>query len=64
MRKDGKVAVDGWSKVTGHDVLDLAKKFQDYGVEAIIYTDIGRDGMMSGVNIKATVDLAARLAFR
>ena len=53
--KDGKVAVDGWSKMTGHEVLDLAKKFQDYGVEAIIYTDIGRDGMLTGVNIEATV---------
>ena len=52
--KDGKVAVDGWSKMTGHDVVDLAKKFEDYGVEAIIYTDIGRDGMMTGVNIEAT----------
>ena len=60
--KDGKIAVDGWSKVTGHDALDLAKKFQDLGVEAIIYTDITRDGMMSGVNIKATVDLARELS--
>jgi phosphoribosylformimino-5-aminoimidazole carboxamide ribotide isomerase len=59
--KDGKVAVDGWSKMTGHDVVDLAKKFQDYGVEAIIYTDIGRDGMLSGVNIEATVALARQL---
>lgn len=59
--KDGKVAVDGWSKVTGHDVVDLAKKFQDYGVEAIIYTDIGRDGMMTGVNVEATVELAKSL---
>jgi phosphoribosylformimino-5-aminoimidazole carboxamide ribotide isomerase len=59
--KDGKVAVDGWSKMTGHDVLDLAKKFQDYGVEAIIYTDIGRDGMLTGVNIAATVALAKAL---
>ncbi len=59
--KDGKVAVDGWSKMTGHDVLDLAKKFEDYGVEAIIYTDIGRDGMLTGVNIKATVELARQL---
>ena len=56
--KDGKVATDGWSKLTGHDVLDLAKRFQDYGVEAVIYTDIGRDGMMGGVNIEATVRLA------
>jgi len=59
--KDGKVAVDGWSKMTGHDVIDLARKFQDYGVEAIIYTDIGRDGMLSGVNIDATVALAREL---
>ncbi|HEX4985598.1 MAG TPA: 1-(5-phosphoribosyl)-5-[(5-phosphoribosylamino)methylideneamino]imidazole-4-carboxamide isomerase [Burkholderiales bacterium] len=60
--KDGKVAVDGWSKVTGHDVLDLARKFQDLGVEAIIYTDISRDGMMSGINIDATVGLARQLS--
>lgn len=59
--KDGKVAVDGWSKVTGHHVVDLAKKFQDYGVEAIIYTDIGRDGMLSGLNIEATAALAEEL---
>ena len=59
--KDGKVAVDGWSKMTRHDVVDLAKKFQDYGVEAVIYTDIGRDGMLSGVNIEATVALARQL---
>ena len=59
--KDGKVAVDGWSKLTGHEVLDLARKFQDYGVEAIIYTDIGRDGMLTGVNIAATVALARAL---
>jgi phosphoribosylformimino-5-aminoimidazole carboxamide ribotide isomerase len=56
--KGGKVATDGWSKLTGHDVTDLAKKFEDYGVEAILYTDIGRDGMMSGVNLDATVELA------
>ncbi len=59
--KDGKVAVDGWSKVTGHDVVDLAKKFEDYGVEAIIYTDIGRDGMLNGINVQATVALAREL---
>jgi phosphoribosylformimino-5-aminoimidazole carboxamide ribotide isomerase len=56
--REGKVATDGWSKLTGHDVIDLAKKFEDYGVDAILYTDIGRDGMMSGVNIEATVELA------
>jgi len=59
--KDGKVAVDGWSKMTGHDVIDLAKKFEDYGVESVIYTDIGRDGMLTGVNIEATVALARQL---
>ena len=59
--RDGKVAVEGWSKMTGHDVVDLAKKFEEYGVEAIIYTDIGRDGMMSGVNIDATLKLAQAL---
>ncbi len=59
--RDGKVAVDGWSKLTGHDVVDLAKKYEDYGVEAVIYTDIGRDGMLSGVNIDATVRLAQAL---
>jgi phosphoribosylformimino-5-aminoimidazole carboxamide ribotide isomerase len=59
--KDGKVAVEGWSKMTGHDVVDLAKKFEEYGVEAIIYTDIGRDGMMTGINIEATLKLAQAL---
>ncbi len=53
--------MDGWSKLTGHDVIDLAKKFEDYGVEAVIYTDIGRDGMLTGVNIEATVQLAQAL---
>ena len=59
--KDGKVATDGWSKLTGHEVIDLARKFQDYGVEGVIYTDIGRDGMLSGINIDATVKLAQAL---
>jgi phosphoribosylformimino-5-aminoimidazole carboxamide ribotide isomerase len=59
--KDGKVATDGWSKLTGHEVVDLARKFEDYGVESIIYTDIGRDGMLSGINIEATVRLAQAL---
>ena len=60
--KDGKVATDGWSKLTGHEVVDLAKKFEDWGVESIIYTDIGRDGMLSGINIEATVRLAQALS--
>jgi phosphoribosylformimino-5-aminoimidazole carboxamide ribotide isomerase len=59
--RDGKVATDGWSKLTGHEVVDLARKFEDYGVEGVIYTDIGRDGMLSGINIEATVRLAQAL---
>jgi phosphoribosylformimino-5-aminoimidazole carboxamide ribotide isomerase len=59
--KDGKVATDGWSKLTGHEVIDLAKKFEDYGVEGVVYTDIGRDGMLTGLNIEATVKLAQAL---
>jgi phosphoribosylformimino-5-aminoimidazole carboxamide ribotide isomerase len=59
--RDGKVATDGWSKLTGHEVVDLAKKFEDYGVEAVIYTDIGRDGMLTGINVEATVRLAQAL---
>jgi phosphoribosylformimino-5-aminoimidazole carboxamide ribotide isomerase len=56
--KYGKVAIDGWSKLSHHDVIDLAQKFEDEGVEAIIYTDISRDGMMQGVNVEATARLA------
>ncbi len=56
--KEGKVAVDGWSKLSRHDVVDMAQHFERDGVEAIVYTDIGRDGMMQGVNVAATVQLA------
>jgi phosphoribosylformimino-5-aminoimidazole carboxamide ribotide isomerase len=56
--RDGKVAIDGWSKLSRHDVIDLAQHFEEDGVEAIIYTDISRDGMMSGVNVEATARLA------
>lgn len=56
--KDGRVATNGWSKLSKHDVIDLARMFERYGVEAIIYTDISRDGMMQGVNVEATVRLA------
>ncbi|AOZ50688.1 1-(5-phosphoribosyl)-5-[(5-phosphoribosylamino)methylideneamino]imidazole-4-carboxamide isomerase [Chromobacterium vaccinii] len=59
--KDGMVAIDGWAKITNHNVIDLAKRFEDYGVNSVIYTDIGRDGMMTGVNIEATVKLAQAL---
>ena len=60
--KDGKVATDGWSKLTGHEVVDLARKFEDWGVESVIYTDIGRDGMLTGINIEATVKPAQALS--
>ena len=56
--KDGKVAIDGWSKLSKHDVIDLAQHFEQDGVEAIVYTDIGRDGMMTGVNVESTLKLA------
>ena len=56
--KDGIVAVDGWAKLTKHNVVDLAKRFESDGVQAIIYTDIARDGMMQGVNLEATKHLA------
>jgi phosphoribosylformimino-5-aminoimidazole carboxamide ribotide isomerase len=56
--KDGKVATDGWSKLSRHDVVDMAKRFENEGVEAIVYTDISRDGMMQGVNVEATLKMA------
>lgn len=56
--KDGKVAIDGWSKLSHHNVQELALRFERDGVAAIVYTDIGRDGMMNGVNVEATVELA------
>ena len=59
--RDGKVAIDGWSKLSHHDVIDMARHFERDGVEAIIYTDISRDGMMQGVNVEATVKLASEI---
>jgi len=56
--KDGKVAVEGWSKISRHDVFDMAQHFESDGVAAIVYTDIGRDGMMTGVNVESTIKLA------
>ena len=56
--KDGMVAVDGWATVTEHRVTDLAQRFEQDGVEAIVYTDIGRDGMLTGPNVEATAALA------
>jgi phosphoribosylformimino-5-aminoimidazole carboxamide ribotide isomerase len=59
--RDGRVAIDGWTKDSGVRVLDLALRFEDCGAAAILYTDINRDGAMSGVNADATVDLAFAL---
>lgn len=59
--KDGKVAIDGWSKLSKHDVIDLAQHFEEDGVHAIIYTDISRDGMMQGVNLESTKKLAEEI---
>lgn len=56
--KDGKVATDGWSKLSRHDVIDMAQRFESFGIESIIYTDISRDGMMQGVNVESTATLA------
>ncbi len=56
--KDGKLAIKGWSKLSNHDVIDIAQRFEQDGVTAIVYTDITRDGMLAGVNIAATVGLA------
>ena len=60
--KDGKLATDGWSKLSHHDVIDLAKQFEEDGVSAIIFTDISRDGMMSNVNVEATAELCREVA--
>jgi len=59
--KDGMVAINGWAEVTDQEVTELARRFEHDGVSAIVYTDIGRDGMMSGVNVDATVKLAQAL---
>ena len=59
--RGGKVAIDGWSKLSRHDAVDLAQHFEVDGVATIVYTDIGRDGMMTGLNINATVDFAKEL---
>ena len=56
--RDGKVATDGWSKLSHHTAIEMAQRFEQDGVEAIVFTDISRDGMMQGVNIDSTVELA------
>lgn len=59
--RDGKVAIEGWSKLSRHDAVDIALQFEEDGVEAIIFTDIRRDGMMNGLNLDATVEFARHL---
>ena len=60
--RGGRLAVDGWSKLSHHDLFDLARQFERDGVDAFVFTDIGRDGMMSGVNVEATANLAREVA--
>src|SRR5699024_9223891 len=60
--RNGMVATDGWAKLSEHKVADLARRFENDGVVAILHTDIRRDGMMSGLNIDATRDLARQLS--
>ena len=62
--RDGFVATEGWAEISTIPATDLALRFEDAGVSAIIFTDIGRDGMLGGVNIDATIDLAARISTR
>ncbi|MGE4617941.1 MAG: 1-(5-phosphoribosyl)-5-[(5-phosphoribosylamino)methylideneamino]imidazole-4-carboxamide isomerase [Gammaproteobacteria bacterium] len=59
--REGKVAIDGWSKLSRHDAVDLAQHFEADGVAAIVFTDIGRDGMMTGLNVEAAVNFARKL---
>ncbi len=56
--RDGLIATEGWAEVSTMPVIDLARRFEDAGVASLLFTDIGRDGMMKGCNIAATVDLA------
>jgi phosphoribosylformimino-5-aminoimidazole carboxamide ribotide isomerase len=58
--KDGMVATEGWADVSDVSVVDMARRFEDAGVASLLFTDIGRDGLLTGCNIEATVDLARR----
>jgi phosphoribosylformimino-5-aminoimidazole carboxamide ribotide isomerase len=60
--RDGRVAVDGWAQISEMSAVDLGKRFEDAGVCAIIYTDIARDGILKGLNIEMTLDLAHHLS--
>ena len=60
--RDGKIAVEGWSKTSMLSALDVARRFEDAGVAAIVYTDVNRDGMLKGLNLDATIALAEQIA--
>jgi len=60
--RDGKVAVDGWAEQSELTVLDIARRFEDAGVAAIVYTDVSRDGMLQGINWDATIGLAEAIS--
>lgn len=60
--RDGKVAVEGWAETSELSVLEIARRFEDVGVAAIIYTDIARDGMLQGLNVDATIALAESIS--
>lgn len=60
--KNGKVATEGWSKLSHHDVADMALRFEEEGVSSIIFTDIGRDGMMTSINIESTIELCRHIS--
>ena len=60
--RDGKVAVEGWAATSEVTALDIARRFEDAGVAAIIFTDIARDGLLKGLNLDATVELADRIS--
>ena len=62
--RDGKVAVAGWAETSELAVLDIARRFEDAGVAAIIYTDIARDGLLTGLNLDATIALAEAVSIR
>jgi len=60
--RDGKIAVEGWSKTSALSALDVARRFEDAGVAAIVYTDVNRDGMLQGLNLDATIALAGQIS--
>ncbi|MGB7037822.1 MAG: HisA/HisF-related TIM barrel protein, partial [Xanthobacteraceae bacterium] len=60
--RDGKVAVEGWAATSELSALDLARRFEDAGVAAIVYTDVARDGMLKGLDLEATIALAAHVS--